>query len=130
MTNDDTEIESLLVRYRPAGPDAALRGRILRQTPQRAQRSYWSFLEAMAALLLIGLNLAQISASVTDFIPPPPIDLARTQQIAAQIRHLDLPVTPAETEAMAQRLASGERLVMLPQIHGPTNLHFDIGATP
>ena len=119
MTDDTHEIKSILSRYRPAGPDAALRGRVVQ--PSR-RRSAWPLVEAMAATILIGLNLAQIGASMSQLSPESPVDETRTQAVAAAITRLDLPVTPAQARVMAQELVAGERLVPLPLIHGRSTI--------
>ena len=127
MTDDTSEIESILARFRPAGPDATVRGRVVRQV---RSRSRWAFAEAMAAMLLIGMNLAQIGASVTQIIPPPHTDEARTQQLASAIARLDLPINRDEAYAMAQQLSAGERLVLLPLIHGNLSINTNNGMMP
>lgn len=127
MTDDTSEIESILSRFRPAGPDAKVRGRVVQQ---ERKRSRWAFAEAMAAMLLIGMNLAQIGASVTQIIPPPHTDEARTQQLALAIARLDLPINSDEAYAMAQQLSAGERLVMLPVIHGNLSINTNNGVMP
>lgn len=127
MTDDTTDIESLMIRFRPAGPDADLRSRVVRQT---RNRSRWAFAEAMAAMLLIGMNLAQIGASVTQIIPPPHRDEARTQQLASAIARLDLPISRDEAYAMAQQLSAGEQLVPLPLIHGNPSFTTNYGVIP
>lgn len=127
MTDDTSEIESMLSRFRPAGPDTDLRGRVVRQTRRRSQ---WAFAEAMAAMLLIGMNLAQIGASVTQIIPPPHADEARTRQLAVAIARLDLPISRDEAYAMAQQLSAGQRLVPLPLIHGSPSINTNYGVIP
>jgi hypothetical protein len=117
MTEDTHEIESILSRYRPAGPDAGLRMRIVQQS---RRRSIWPFMEAIAAVVLIGLNLAQIGASVTRLVPQAPADEARDRTVAAAIGRLDLPVTVGEARVLAMELVAGEHLVPLPLIHGRT----------
>lgn len=128
MTDED--IESLLQKYRPAAPAPALRRRIVKTA---GTRSYWAFLESMAALLLIGMNLSLIGASVTRLFPTDvPTDPARTQQLAAAITQLDLPLSTEDTQAMAQTLAAGEHLVQLPILHNqhPTPFTPNLGDTP
>jgi hypothetical protein len=127
MMDNTNEMESILSRYRPAGPNAALRDRIVRQGHRR---SGWLFLEAMAAMLLIGMNLAQISASATQFISSSHADEARIQEIATALRRLDLPVSPDETQAMAVRLAAADRLVPLPSLHGTGMITSSQGVIP
>jgi len=60
MTPSDPEIEAMLTRYRPTGPPADLRDRVLRSTGGR--RSRWPMAAglAVAAMLVLslGLNLA------------------------------------------------------------------------
>ena len=115
-TDDETrEMEALLERYQPAAPQAALRARVVREAHKRSQ---WAYLEGVAALLLVGMNLAQIGGSVTQVIQAPRIDVGRTEQIAAEIDRLGLPLDSGQTRIMAEQLAAGERLVRLPQIHG------------
>lgn len=127
MPDDTSEIESLLGRFKPAGPDAAVRRRVVRQARRRSQ---WAFAEAMAALLLIGMNLAQIGASVTQVIPRPRADEGRTQQLASAITRLDLPISRQEAYVMAQQLSAGEHLVPLPLIHGNPSLNTNLGVMP
>ena len=127
MIDDTSEIESILTCFRPAGPDAAVRGRVIQQV---RSRSRWAFAEAMAAMLLIGMNLAQIGASVTQIIPPPHADEARTQQLALAIARLDLPINRDEAYVMAQQLSAGERLVLLPVIHGNLSINTNNGVMP
>ena len=115
MTDDTHDIEALLSRYRPAGPDAALRGRIIGQT---RRRSAWPLLEAMAALLLVGLNLAQISVTARQLGAPSRVDEAQAQEVAAAITRLDLPVSRDQARVMALELAAGGRLTPLPLLHG------------
>ena len=110
---DDT-LESLLHRHRPVGPGPALRTRIARSSRRRSQ---WAFLEAMAALLLIGMNLSLISASVTQLFPAPAADPARPGQIASALTALDLGLSPEQTQIMAQQLAAGAHLIPLPLLH-------------
>jgi hypothetical protein len=115
-TDDETrDMEALLGRYQPAAPQAALRARVVREARKRSQ---WAYLEGIAALMLVGMNLAQIGASVTPVFRAPRIDVGRTEQIAAEIDRLGLPLDKGETRMMAEQLAAGERLVRLPQIHG------------
>lgn len=127
MIDDTSEIESILTRFRPTGPDAAVRGRVVQQV---RRRSRWAFAEAMAAMLLIGMNLAQIGASVTQIIPLPHTDEARTQQLALAIARLDLPINRDEAYAMAQQLSAGEHLVLLPVIHGNLSINTNNGVMP
>lgn len=127
MSDEISNMESILSQYRPAGPDAAVRARVV----GRARvRSRWVFVEAMAAMLLIGMTLAQIGSSVTQIIPPPHVDEARTQRLASAIASLDLPIDRDEAYAMAQRLSAGERLVTLPLIHGNQSVPTNIGVMP
>ena len=115
-TDDETRaLEALLERYQPAAPQATLRARVVREAHKRSQ---WAYLEGIAALLLVGMNLAQIGGSVTQVIQAPRIDAGRTEQIAAEISRLDLPLDSGQTRMMAEQLAAGERLVRLPEIHG------------
>ncbi len=127
MNDDTSKIECILVRFRPAGPDADLRSRVVQRT---RTRSRWAFAEAMAAMLLIGLNLAQIGASVTQIIPPPHTNEARTRQLAVAIARLDLPFSQDEAYAMAQQLSAGERLVRLPLVHGSPSMNINNGGMP
>ena len=127
MSDETSDMESMLTQYRPAGPDAALRARIVGQV---RVRSRWAFAEAMAALLLIGMTLAQIGASVTQIIPRPHVDEARTQRLALAIASLDLPIGRDEAYSMAERLSAGERLVLLPLVHGNSSINTNIGVMP
>lgn len=127
MTDDTSDIESMLSRFKPADPDAAVRERLVRRARTRSQ---WAFAEAMAAMLLIGMNLAQIGASVTQILPSPHADEARTRQVASAIARLDLPISQDEAYAMAQQLSAGERLVPLPMIHGNPSLNTNLGVMP
>lgn len=124
MSDETHDVESILDRYRPAGPDAAARERIVRKAQVRSR---WAFAEAMAAMLLIGMTLAQIGASVTEIIPRPHADEARTQRLASAIASLDLRIDRDEAYAMAQRLSAGERLVLLPLVHGDPNVSDNYG---
>ena len=130
MSDDTSDMESMLSQYRPAGPDSVLRQRIV---DQARVRSRWAFAEAMAAMLLIGMTLAQIGASVTEIIPRPHADEARTQRLASAIVSLDLPIDRDQAYAMAQKLSAGEHLVLLPLIHGDPSANAnngDIGVMP
>lgn len=127
MSDETSDMESILSQYQPAGPDAAVRERIV----GRARvRSRWAFGEAMAAMLLIGMTLGQIGASVTAVIPRPHADEARTQRLASAIAQLDLPISRDEAYAMARQLSAGERLVSLPVIHGDSSINTNIGVIP
>lgn len=119
MSDETNDMESMLTQFRPAGPDAAVRARIVGQA---RVRSRWAFVEAMAAMLLIGMTLAQIGASVTQVIPRPHVDEAHTQELASAIARLDLPISRDEAYAMAQRLSAGEHLVLLPLVHGDPSI--------
>jgi hypothetical protein len=125
MTDD--RLESLLQRHRPAGPGPALRARIARSSRSRSQ---WAFLESMVALLLIGMNLAQIGASVTHLFPAPVADPARPRQIALALSALDLGLSPEQTQVMAQQLAAGAHLTPLPLIHSSASDNRLAGGTP
>ena len=127
MTNDVNEMESILTRYRPAGPDATVRERVVGQAQRRWRGA---FAEAMVAMLLVGMNLAQIGASVTQVISVPHIEEARTQQLAEAIACLDLPITQDETYAMARQFSAGERLTLLPLVHGNPSINANIGVIP
>jgi hypothetical protein len=131
MNDDVDDLESMLGRYRPAAPNSALRGRIVRQA-QRNSRGV--FLEAMAAILLLGVSLGQIGASVTQFVPAPRIDDRQIQQTASAISHLDLGLSPQDTQAIAVRLASADRLTPIPSVHGRSMslsaFNFNFGAIP
>ncbi|GEM_PF-3758463 len=127
MSDDTHDVESILGQYRLAGPDAAVRARIV----GRAEvRSRWAFAEAMAAMLLIGMTLAQIGASVTEIVPRPRADEARTERLASEIASLDLPIGRDEAYAIAQRISAGERLVLVPLIHGDSSINTNIGVIP
>jgi len=115
MDDETRGMEELLGRYRPAGPEAALRARVVREGRKRSRTAYW---EALAAVLLVGMNLAQIGGSVTQVIPAPRVDQGRAEKIAAAIDQLELPLDAGERRMMAEQLAAGERLVRLPVIHG------------
>ena len=120
----DHDLQMLLARYRPAAPDAALRSRIV--SAARAH-SRWLFLESMAAILLVGFNLSLIAASVTQLFPSRlPPDPKNTEQLAAAIQQLDLPLSPQEAHTLAQQLAAGQRLVRVPLIHGPADTRFPL----
>lgn len=126
MTDD--ELESLIQRYRPAAPAPALRGRIV-QTARSHSRLM--FVEGMAALLLIGMNLSMIAASVTRvLVTEIPSDPGRTQQLAMNIKRLELSLSPQDTQAMAAQLAAGERLIQVPIIHYPKNIPDNFGGNP
>ncbi len=60
MDNNDAGIESLLARYRPVGPPADLRDRVVRSAGPRRSRlaavAWWSMAAALA--LSVGLHLA------------------------------------------------------------------------
>ena len=126
MTEETHDIEALLRRYRPAGPDAALRTRIVGQS---RRRSAWLFVEAVAAMVLIGLNLAQIGATAAHFVPPARVDEARTRAVAAAITRLDLPLSRDQAQVMAMELAAGGRLVPLPLLRGGA-IDLNNGAMP
>ena len=115
MDDETRGMEELLGRYRPAGPEAALRARVVREGRKRSRGAY---VEALAAVLLVGMNLAQIGGSVTQVIPGPQVDEGRAEKIAAAIDKLELPLDVGERRMMAEQLAAGERLVRLPVIHG------------
>ena len=124
MCDDTNDIESILDSYRPRGPDPALRDKLAQQ-PSRSSR--WSFLEALAATLLVGMTLVQIGTSAARPTPEPTIDPARTQRMAVAIAQLDPAICPDEAYAMSLRLSSGERLVALPEIHGNPSLFMKEG---
>jgi hypothetical protein len=109
-------MEHLLQKYRPAGPGGELRGRIVDAAQARSRGAFW---EAMGVVLLVGMNLAVIGASVTRVLPTEtPVDEAKAEELAAAIVALDLPVSREDAEAMAARLASGGRWVCVPEVHG------------
>ena len=120
----DQALEALLNRYRPRGPDAVLRVRIVRESQRRSR---WVFVEGLAALLLVGMTLAQIGGTVTRLIPNGPVDGERTQKLATEIAALDLPFDKVQTEVMAQELVAGERLVRLPQVYAAAMNATDLG---
>jgi len=115
MDDETRGMEAMLGRYRPAGPQAALRARVVREGRKRSRGAYW---EALAAVLLLGMNLAQIGGSVTQVIPGPRVDEGRAEKMAAVIDQLELPLDAGERRMMAEQLAAGERLVRLPLVHG------------
>jgi len=127
MTDDTSDIESMLGQFRPAGPDAAVRGRVVRHVRGRSLFAYW---EAMAAMLLVGATLSQIGASATQMVSTQKIDEAHIRQMASAIARLDLPVTPDEAQAMALRLSAGEHLILLPLVHGDLSFYTNHGALP
>ena len=125
MTDDFNDMENLLTRYTPAKPDAALRANILQQARKRLR---WSYIQAIAAMLLIGFNLAQIGTSMNHMFPSPHVDEGRTQQIASAIDKLQLSLTRDDTYAMAHQLAASECFPPLPLVHG--YIHTINGVTP
>jgi hypothetical protein len=126
----DEQLEVLFQNHRPAGPAPALKSRIVKDARSRSQ---WAFTETMAAVLLVGLNLSLIAASITQVFPTHVApDPARTRQLAAAIQQLDLPLSQEDAQTMAQQLAAGENLVRIPLIHGPTDnsLTINLGGIP
>ena len=115
MDDETRGMEAMLGRYRPAGPQAALRARVVREGRKRSRGAY---MEGMAVLLLVGMNLAQIGGSVTQVIRMPRIEEGRAEKIAAAIDKLELPLDAGERRMMAEQLAAGERLVRLPLVQG------------
>jgi hypothetical protein len=114
----DEQLEALLQSHRPADPAPALKARIVTAARTRSQ---WAFAEAMAGILLIGLNLSLIAASVTHVLPQPShINPSRTHQIATALDQLDLPLSQQDTQTMAEQLAAGEHLVRVPILHAPS----------
>jgi len=66
MNDDDAKIEALLGRYRPVGPPAELRARVLASaTPRRSRWSVAGWL-AVAAMLIVSLGLDLAADSITD----------------------------------------------------------------
>ncbi len=60
MNGDDERMEEMLLRYRPAGPSAALRDRVLRAAAPMSswRRSLWRWSAAAVLLLAAGLHWA------------------------------------------------------------------------
>ena len=64
MTQNNDQIEQILLQYRPADPPATLRPRVLslleRPVPGQRNRAVWFFRAAVAAMLILscGLNFA------------------------------------------------------------------------
>ena len=86
-----------------------LRGRVLRAVedelanpgaPQPKTAWRISHVAAAAAIVLIVLNLAVISASVTDFVPAPAPHFDRRQAIEAQVLELGI-ASPEEARRIA-----------------------------
>jgi len=126
MTDD--QLEALLQQHRPA-PAPALKSRIVKEARSRSQ---WAFYETMAALLLLGMNLSLIAASVTHSVPPrPPASATRVQNLAAAIARLELPLPQNATQALAAQLAAGENLVLVPHVPSPAHaINLNSGGNP
>ena len=91
------------------GKMPALRGRVLRavegelanpSAPQLKASWHISYAAAAAAVVLIGLNLAVISASITNFMPAPAPRVDRRQALAEQVIELGI-ASPEDARRMA-----------------------------
>lgn len=58
MNQESTKLERLLTRVTPVPPAEGLRQRVLAEASAAAGRPVWSFVEGVAACLLVGMNLA------------------------------------------------------------------------
>jgi hypothetical protein len=125
MSDDLENIERLLEGYRPRGPREVLRERVLASA--RASRR-WQWCQGIAAAVLIGLNLMQMAATWRQLPRVPQIDEARVQALAKEIRGIDPGVNETEARAMAERLAAGNSLPLLPEIHGNMDMLYRGGA--
>jgi hypothetical protein len=121
------EMEALLVRYRPAGGVAAEAGRarLVRKARERASWAYW---EAMAAVLLVGMALAQVAGSVTRMVPGPRGQDERVQEIVAALAEAGVPLDEEERAVLAAEWAAGERLIRVPVVRGTGNHGPQMGA--
>ena len=70
MTQNNDQIEQILLRYRPANPPATLRVRVLslleRSALPHRNRAVWFFRAAVAALLIFACGLNFAAAAMTD----------------------------------------------------------------
>ena len=106
MTDDELEDR---LRRRPAPPlPPGLRGRVLAELAQiRAARSSpWSFAAALAACLLIGLNLAVTAGGLAAAPAVPPPSRAAVDARAAAIA-ADWPELAPAAEWLARREVAG-----------------------
>jgi len=100
---NELEPERLLQRYRPAGPSADLRGRIIGE--YRAARA-WPWAAAAAALLAVTLTLrAGAGAQVTNaYVPTADAREAAIEELTGQLGGT------AEARALAEAVSLQERI--------------------
>jgi hypothetical protein len=126
MTNDFPlppelkKIEQELAARPHQGPSKQLKARCLGglQSELRRQevRSRWMFAVAVAATVLVGLNLAISAGQATDFGLRPDGRQQSIQKTAAEIRRLLPEVPPREAARQAMLLHSGASIVPCPKV--------------
>ncbi|MDB5293271.1 MAG: hypothetical protein JWL69_4512 [Phycisphaerales bacterium] len=104
-------------------PSAELRGRIMgavtrelasEMPSKRAGGRDWEFLAAIAAVLLIGLNLSAFVSSSTHSVPRPMLSVNQTNANSIALRRLSPDLSEAEARRMSVLLAAGEGLDCVP----------------
>ncbi len=113
MTSDSDDVEVLLARYQPPGPPAALRGALIAHA---ARLTWFTTFQSIAAALLLATNLTVIAFSIDHARPAP--DPAHRKEIAAELAVLRLPLSPEETDQLANQLAAADHQTLAPEIHG------------
>lgn len=90
---------------------ADVRGEL--HAPPRKSNNWWSFAAAVAACLLLGLNLAIASVSVSDYSPEAPVNTADVDETTRLVQEL-LPELTDEQARQHSMLLAGARLSPLP----------------
>lgn len=106
--NEDTKIEELLSRYRPADPRSDLWVQISTFPPSQIFKSTWPWAVAAAALLAItvGLHAAVVAAPESSLL----VDAARVQAIVDELGGGPENRTVAESIAHREAMLEQERV--------------------
>ena len=113
------ELESSLASRRRVEADDDLRRDVLvgvraeLHDPLQTSNNWWSFAAAVAACLLLGLNLAIASVSVSDYSPDANVDTADVDKATKLLQDL-LPELTDEQARQHSMLLAGARLSPLP----------------
>ncbi|MCP4379148.1 MAG: hypothetical protein GY794_23625 [bacterium] len=105
LAHELTELETELANRNLAQVPDDLRRNVLADVrnqlhaPRRTSSNFWSFAAAVAACLMLGLNLAIASVSVSDYSPAVPVNTADVDEATRLVKKL----LPELTDEQAKR---------------------------
>jgi hypothetical protein len=120
LPSDLQQLErDLADRWLPAA-SAGLRQRVLDDLPTRLRaersRSRWQFAAAVAATVLVWMNLSMSATQATDFGLRPNEPTESIETTARQIEQLVPEFSPVEARRQAMLLRAGSNLICLPDL--------------